>query len=262
MAPACVAAVLLCCAGALHMPAPRSRARGATRRAAQGGAAGGGAAAAREFRRGGGRTKVDALAAAQGCATVRRADGGTGPRDVVIRCYDISNGGALAPALSLAAWKTVHWFPKLTVSVGDQAWAYDGEIERTNDAVVAAAAGGAAAFVCNLGPCAYDDAGVEAVLRSLEGAYNEAEYDFFFRNCNHFAADAGRRLSQTTGVEEELLDEFVLVESESLLCNMPNVQRGLTMAVTRQVQRLVIVAWRRQWKKALAEDDARRAAAG
>ena len=31
--------------------------------------------------------------------------------------------GKLAPALSLATSKRVHWFPKLTCSVGDRAWA-------------------------------------------------------------------------------------------------------------------------------------------
>ena len=35
--------------------------------------------------------------------------------------------GKLAPALSLATSKRVHWFPKLTCAVGDRAWAYDGE---------------------------------------------------------------------------------------------------------------------------------------
>ena len=34
--------------------------------------------------------------------------------------------GKLAPALSLATSKRVHWFPKLTCAVGDRAWAYDG----------------------------------------------------------------------------------------------------------------------------------------
>ncbi len=46
-----------------------------------------------------------------------------GPRDVIVRCYDISSDGKLAPALSLATSKRVHWFPKLTCSVGDRAWA-------------------------------------------------------------------------------------------------------------------------------------------
>ena len=35
--------------------------------------------------------------------------------------------GKLAPALSLATSKRVHWFPKLTCAVGDRAWAYDGK---------------------------------------------------------------------------------------------------------------------------------------
>ena len=46
-------------------------------------------------------------------------------------------------ALSLATFKKVHWFPKLTCGVGERSWAYDGEIERTSNAVVASAASAA-----------------------------------------------------------------------------------------------------------------------
>ena len=101
-----------------------------------------------EFREGiGGATKEQAVAVGE---TVACAKQPIGPRDVVIRCYDISSdgkqlcrgnqpvrrrhssrrrdhAGKLAPALSLATSKRVHWFPKLTCAVGDRAWAYDGE---------------------------------------------------------------------------------------------------------------------------------------
>ena len=100
-----------------------------------------------EFREGiGGATKEQAVAVGE---TVACAKQPIGPRDVVIRCYDISSDGKsycveinqcvdgveddvtihpgkLAPALSLATSKRVHWFPKLTCAVGDRAWAYDG----------------------------------------------------------------------------------------------------------------------------------------
>ena len=77
-----------------------------------------------EFREGiGGATKEQAVAVGE---TVACAKQPIGPRDVVIRCYDISSDGKLAPALSLATMKQVHWFPKLTCAVGDRAWAYDG----------------------------------------------------------------------------------------------------------------------------------------
>ena len=76
-----------------------------------------------EFREGiGGATKEQAVAVGE---TVACAKQPIGPRDVVIRCYDISSDGKLAPALSLATSKRVHWFPKLTCAVGDRAWAYD-----------------------------------------------------------------------------------------------------------------------------------------
>ena len=76
-----------------------------------------------EFREGiGGATKEQAVAVGE---TVECAKKPIGPRDVVIRCYDISSDGKLAPALSLATSKRVHWFPKLTCAVGDRAWAYD-----------------------------------------------------------------------------------------------------------------------------------------
>ena len=46
----------------------------------------------------------------------------------------------------------------------------------------------------------------------------------------------------------------MIFESESLLCNMASFQRSMTMAVTRQIQKIVIVSWRRSWKQALAEE--------
>ena len=153
----------------------------------------------------------------------------------------------------MATAKRVHWFPKLTGGVGGRSWAYDGEIERTSNEVVAGAAG-PPVFEFNLGPCVYDDAGVDAVLEGLEGDYNDVEYDFFFRNCNHFADDLGRRLSDGNEVDSKFMEDFVIFESESLLCNMASFQRSMTMAVTRQIQKIVIVSWRRSWKKALAEE--------
>ena len=68
----------------------------------------------------GGATKEQAVAVGE---TVECAKNPIGPRDVIVRCYDISSDGKLAPALSLATSKRVHWFPKLTCSVGDRAWA-------------------------------------------------------------------------------------------------------------------------------------------
>ena len=50
------------------------------------------------------------------------------------------------------------------------------------------------------------------------------------------------------------MEDYVIFESESLLCNMASFQRSTTMAVTRQIQKIVIVSWRRSWKKALEEE--------
>ena len=109
-------------------------------------------------------------------------------------------------------------------------------------------------FSFNLGNCVYDDAGIDEVLRKMEADYNEEEYDFFFRNCNHFADDLGRRLSGGNEVDRKFMEDYVIFESESLLCNMASFQRSMTMAVTRQIQKIVIVSWRRSWKRALAEE--------
>ena len=128
-----------------------------------------------------------------------------------------------------------------------------GEIEPTSNTVVARAAG-PPVFEFNLGECSYDDAGIDEVLRKMEADYNEEEYDFFFRNCNHFADDLGRRLSGGNEVDRKFMEDFVIFESESLLCNMASFQRSMTMAVTRQIQKIVIVSWRRSWKQALAEE--------
>ena len=130
---------------------------------------------------------------------------------------------------------------------------FSGEIEPTSNTVVARAAGDPV-FSFNLGECVYDDAGIDEVLRKMESDYNENEYDFFFRNCNHFADDLGRRLSGGNEVDRKFMEDFVIFESESLLCNMASFQRSMTMAVTRQIQKIVIVSWRRSWKRALAEE--------
>ena len=55
------------------------------------------------------------------------------------------------------------------------------------------------------------------------------------------------------GVEREYMEERILAESESLLSKMPGFQQTLTQGVTRQVQKIMILAWRKEWKRALAE---------
>ena len=63
-----------------------------------------------------------------------------GPRDVVIKLYDISTP-ELCKAMSLLASKPAYWFPKLSVGVGRRTWSYDGEPEETYDAIIQNAAG-------------------------------------------------------------------------------------------------------------------------
>ena len=63
-----------------------------------------------------------------------------GPRDVVIKLYDISTP-ELCKAMSLLASKPAYWFPKLSVGVGHRTWSYDGEPEETYDAIIQNAAG-------------------------------------------------------------------------------------------------------------------------
>ena len=62
----------------------------------------------------------------------------------------------------------------------------------------------------------YDDAGIDGVLRKMEADYNEEEYDFFFRNCNHFCDDLSQRLlgdAPGCGVERGFMEEAVLAAS-------------------------------------------------
>ena len=184
------------------------------------------------------------------------ADAGPpGERDVIVKLYDISTP-ALSSTLSLLCKKPVRWFPKLTCSVGGRVWSYDGEIERTVDAIVESAAGGSPLRTWNLGATTLSDAQIDALFEQMGAAdYNPEEYDFFYRNCNHFVDDASQRLSESDGVEREFMLERVLAESESLLVEMPGFQQSLTRGVTRQIQKIMILAWRREWKRALAEYD-------
>ena len=55
--------------------------------------------------------------------------------------------------------------------------------------------------------------------------------------------------------DAKFMDEAVLHESEAILNSMPGgaIQQSLTRGVTRQVQKIIIKSWRREWKRALAE---------
>ena len=68
------------------------------------------------------------------------ADAAPGPRDVVVKLYDISTP-ELCKAMSLLASKPAYWFPKLSVGVGRRTWSYDGEPEQTYDSIIENAAG-------------------------------------------------------------------------------------------------------------------------
>ena len=48
----------------------------------------------------------------------------------------------------------------------------------------------------------------------------------------------------------------VLAESESLLINMGGLQQSMTRAATFALQKLIIKAWRKEWKRALEEYEA------
>ena len=203
-------------------------------------------------------------------------------RDVVVRVFDISTPG-LCKTLSLITQKDVLWFPKMTVSLGGRTWSYDGEVERTVPRIVENAAGGPPLLTLNLGPAELSDGEIDALLDEMGSTdYTPAEYDFFYRNCNHFCTDLADRLVQRGGGGTPLPREFievrryaslvssqlapyhtltvpqdaVLAESESLLVRMPGAQQQLTRSVTRQVQRVIVAAWRTQWKRALAEYEA------
>mmetsp|Transcript_16191 Transcript_16191/g.51902 ORF Transcript_16191/g.51902 Transcript_16191/m.51902 type:complete len:251 (-) Transcript_16191:24-776(-) len=182
-------------------------------------------------------------------------------RDVVVRVFDISTPG-LCKTLSLITQKDVLWFPKMTVSLGGRTWSYDGEVERTVPRIVENAAGGPPLLTLNLGPAELSDGEIDALLDEMGSTdYTPAEYDFFYRNCNHFCTDLADRLVQRGGgggtpLPREFIEDAVLAESESLLVRMPGAQQQLTRSVTRQVQRVIVAAWRTQWKRALAEYEA------
>ena len=201
-------------------------------------------------------------------------------RDVVVRVFDIGTPG-LCKTLSLITQKDVLWFPKMTVSLGGRTWSYDGEVERTVPQIVENAAGGPPLLTLNLGPAELCDGEIDALLDEMGSTdYTPAEYDFFYRNCNHFCTDLADRLVQRGGgggtpLPREFIEvrrcaslvssqlapyhtltvpqDAVLAESESLLVRMPGAQQQLTRSVTRQVQRVIVAAWRTQWKRALAE---------
>ena len=106
-----------------------------------------------------------------------------GPRDVVIKLYDISTP-ELCKAMSLLASKPAFWFPKLSVGVGKRTWSYDGEPEQTYDEIIQNAARGPPLRTWNCGPTELSDAEIDAMIAQMGASdYTPEEYDFFFRNC-------------------------------------------------------------------------------
>ena len=184
------------------------------------------------------------------------ADGAPGERDVIVKLYDISTP-ELCTAMSLLAFKPAYWFPKLSVGVGRRTWSYDGEPEETYDAIIENAAGGPPLRTWNCGPTDLTDAQIDAVIAEMGASeYTPEEYDFFMRNCNHFCYDLSERLAgEWPAAEAGFIDAAVLHESEAILNSMPggSLQQGLTRSVTRQVQKIIVKSWRKEWKRALAE---------
>mmetsp|Transcript_26293 Transcript_26293/g.52767 ORF Transcript_26293/g.52767 Transcript_26293/m.52767 type:complete len:220 (-) Transcript_26293:93-752(-) len=177
-----------------------------------------------------------------------------GPRDVVVKLYDISTP-ELCQAMSLLAFKSAYWFPKLSISVGRRTWSYDGEPEETYDAIIENAAGGPPLRTWNCGPTPLTDGEIDTVLAEMAATdYTPEEYDFFFRNCNHFCYDLSERLTGPwEGADAVFMDEHILHESEAILNQMPTFQQSMTRSVTRQVQKIIVKSWRREWKRALVE---------
>ena len=105
-----------------------------------------------------------------------------GPRDVVVKLYDISTP-ELCKAMSLLASKPAYWFPKLSIAVGPRTWSYDGEPEATYDQIIENAAGGPALRTWNLGPTSLSDAEIDALIAQMGATdYTPEEYEFFMRN--------------------------------------------------------------------------------
>jgi len=179
-----------------------------------------------------------------------------GPRDVVVKLYDISTP-ELCQAMSLLAFKPAYWFPKLSVGVGRRTWSYDGEPEETYDAIIENAAGGPPLRTWNCGSTSLSDVEIDAMLAEMGSTdYTPEEYDFFMRNCNHFCYDLSERLAGAWSAEDAaFIDERVLHESEAILNSMPggSFQQSMTRSVTRQVQKIIVKSWRKEWKRALAE---------
>lgn len=179
-----------------------------------------------------------------------------GPRDVVVKLYNIGTP-ELAQVLTVICNKKGHWFPKLSISVGRRVWSYDGEPEQTYDEIIENASGEPPIRTWNLGPTKLSDSEIDAMIAGMaETDYAPKEYDFFFRNCNHFCVDLSERLEPERGWSEEdaaFANDRVLHESEAIINNMPGFQQKATRLVTFQVQKVIVKAWRKEWKRALAE---------
>lgn len=179
-----------------------------------------------------------------------------GPRDVIMKLYNIGTP-ELASAISFVVNKKGYWFPKLSISVGKRVWSYDGIPEQTYDEIIENAAGEPPLRTWNLGPTKMSDGDIDKVIAEMAATdYTPKEYDFFFRNCNHFCVDLAERLEPERGwsaEESEFVEGRVLHESEAIINKMPEFQQKATRAFTWQIQKIIVKAWRKEWKRALGE---------
>lgn len=180
-----------------------------------------------------------------------------GPRDVVLKLYDISSPTFCTVASGIA-FKEIHWFPKLCVSVGERTWtwAFDGGPKETYAAMIEDVAGAPPLRKWNLGVTELSDSEIDAVTREMGlRDYQSSEYCLFSRNCNHFGLDLAERLAPESGglSAEDLrfIDSIVLHESEAILNNQPGFQQAATRFTFQMVQKAITPAWRSSYQEAL-----------
>jgi hypothetical protein len=183
--------------------------------------------------------------------------GEIGPRDVVLKLYDIGTP-TIVFVFKTLAFKEGWWLPKLSLSVGGRCWSFDGEPEETYEGILERVSGGKALRTFNCGPTTKSDEEIDAILAEMAVTnYTQEDYDFFFRNCNHFALDLAERLTDdgVSDADTKFIDERVLHESEAILSDMPfgQVQQMLTRKIVREVQLFLIKGWRKEWKRSVAE---------
>ena len=172
---------------------------------------------------------------------------GAEDEDVLVTIYEI--GGPVTQVLSATCSKKLPMIPHVGVRLHGREYFYSDHIESRATKVMQEMLADKPQVTLNLGKPTVSEAELEAYINGddLQSAWQPESYDVFDRNCNHFAYDMAKVV--TEGGIDEKLARPVLDVTEKMLSELPEWRRAMGAHFMTQITRLVISAWGNATKK-------------